>query len=216
MSNINSSASIIGTAGDPSNFPIRITARDGSLLSWVDENGFLGGNFKVGTGGSETPGGSNQQIQYNNNGVFGGIAVSSYNPDPTGPSINIADPNLVFEVLSGPAEQNGVIVTNAGVSVQAGESGSFLQFNADSDIDIQSNNGNLNLSTSGGSIEIFSTGEVLIGNSPTNPLAFYGSSAHSQQTITGITTTDLASLQAVVRGILTALANVGLIVDGTT
>lgn len=71
MSNINSSASIIGTAGDPSNFPIRITARDGSLLSWVDENGFLGGNFKVGTGGSGTPAGSSGDIQFNANGVFG-------------------------------------------------------------------------------------------------------------------------------------------------
>lgn len=113
------------------------------------------------------PGGASGQFQFNNAGAFGGIAESSY--DPAGPSIVIADPNLAFEILSGPAEQNGLIVSNAEVTVQAGESGSGLQFNADSDITIASFNGDFSLSSANGGIEVSNAGTVLLSSSATPP-----------------------------------------------
>lgn len=113
------------------------------------------------------PAGASGTLQFNNAGAFGGIAASSY--DSAGPSIVIADPNLAFEILSGPAEQNGLIVSSSEVTVQAGESGSGLQFNADSDIDIASFNGDFNLSSANGGIEISNAGTVILSSSATPP-----------------------------------------------
>lgn len=200
MSNINSSASIIGTAGDPSNFPIRITARDGSLLSWVDENGFLGGNFKVGTGGSGTPGGSNQQIQYNNNGVFDGLSAFTW--DGTNLIAVVPDPGQIA-FAAGPNTGNFIQIQNNGIVISAGETGSSLSVSADSGIAF----------TTPGPYNIQGDSINIVANS----MSFFNANTPiAQPTVTGSTTTDLTALQATARNLLTALANLGLIVDGTT
>jgi hypothetical protein len=120
-----------------------------------------------GGGGGGIPGGATSQLQYNNAGAFGGVAESTY--VPASHLLTIADPNLDFEVFSGPAEQNGIIVSDGGLTVQAGESGSFIQLNADSDIDVSSSNGDFNLSSANGGIEISNAGTVLLSSTASPP-----------------------------------------------
>lgn len=122
-------------------------------------------NLAFSSGG--IPGGATTQLQYNNAGAFGGIAESTYIPGSN--LLIIADPNLGFEVLSGPSEQNGIIVSNAEVTIQAGESGSGIQLNADSDITLSSGNGDFNLSSAGGGITVTNTGVVSLESSASPP-----------------------------------------------
>lgn len=48
------------------------TNHGGTVFGWIDSNGHLQGSLLVGTGGGGTPSGSDTDIQFNNNGVFGG------------------------------------------------------------------------------------------------------------------------------------------------
>lgn len=189
MSNINSSAPIIGTAGDPSNFPIRITARDGSLLSWVDENGFLGGNFRIGTGGSGTPGGSDTQIQFNNADAFAG--------DP-GFTWNTSTGSLNAQSLSGQSSINldGV---SENVSLTAAN---FITFSSVGVASIFSNT----------ELDLDATGPIQIGLQNSAQIGFFNTPAISKPTITGAK----AGNTALTLSLLAALVAFGLVADGTT
>lgn len=113
------------------------------------------------------PGGATTQLQYNNAGAFGGIAESTYIPGSN--LLIIADPNLGFEVLSGTNEQNGIIVSDAEVTIEAGESGSGIQLTADSDITLSSSNGDFSLSSAGGGVSVSNSGTVILNSTASPP-----------------------------------------------
>lgn len=53
---------------------LQLRLPNGTLVSWIDPNGFLGGNLAA---GGTTPGGTAGQLQGNNTGVFGGLPGST-------------------------------------------------------------------------------------------------------------------------------------------
>ena len=60
---------VINTTSDQD--ALQIKDVKGDILGWIDSSGTGQGNLASGGGGG-TPGGSNTQVQYNNNGSFGG------------------------------------------------------------------------------------------------------------------------------------------------
>jgi hypothetical protein len=59
---------------------LQLTMPGGGVVGWIDGAGLLSGSLNSGGGGSGTPGGSNTQIQFNDNGVFGADSELTWDP----------------------------------------------------------------------------------------------------------------------------------------
>src|SRR5580658_103912 len=99
-------------------------------------------------GGGGAPGGSDMQLQYNNGGEFGGIAESIY---VAGAGLNIGAPGCGIGLAGGPTEADDIAILAGSIEIQALESAATLAVEADSDIDVTSNNGGFNIAANRGS-----------------------------------------------------------------
>lgn len=55
---------------------LQLCVPGGEVIGWIDPSGTLSGSLASGGGG--TPGGSDGQIQFNDNGAFGGVSTANY------------------------------------------------------------------------------------------------------------------------------------------
>lgn len=192
---------------------LQISGRGGAVLGGITAGG---AGFGALAGGG-VPGGATTQLQYNNAGVFGGIGSATFDGAST---LIFSDPNLQFEVLSGPTQSNGFVISSTGVEIVGGEAGSFLQLEADSTVSITSDNSDVTFNADNGNISFAasritfastSATGIKIGGSSTDHIGFYGGIAIVKPTVTGS-----KGGNAALTSLMTALANLGLITDSTT
>lgn len=173
--------------------------------------------FNSSFAGGGSPGGVDTQLQYNNAGAFGGIAESTYSAG----SLTLSSTTFTFEVLSGAASLNGMVIAPSIIGIVAQQPGSQLELNSDSDLSITSDNGNVTFNANNGAvafagktITFASTGAngIKIGSASGDRVGFYGGTSIVKPTVTGAK----AGNTTVTLSILAALAALGLITDSTT
>jgi hypothetical protein len=242
---INQAFCNVEKGGDPSSFPLKVCDRKGNLLSWIDDQGFAGGNLKTGGGGSGTPGGPNMAIQFNDNGVLGGevgvfplpglawdknTGEMTFVGAPSGLQsfLGGADANAGFQV-DGTASPVNVLVVNdvTGGTIQI-SSNDHTGISAGNGIDIEASANNVSLTSDAAEIFVEAHGNVSI-TSDTASVQLRTSGGTQIEVgapstigffgaspVAKPTVTGSKGGNAALASLIAALASLGLIIDSTT
>lgn len=131
----NSSVAYANEAGvaDTANNALSLTANisnvsitgglDGYILQ-TDGSGNLSWTPQTGGGGGGTPGGANTQLQYNNNGSFGGISTTSFN----GTKLTLGETTNI-SILGG--NNKSLLQTDGSGNLSWADSGNIININLD-------------------------------------------------------------------------------------
>jgi hypothetical protein len=162
----------------------------------------------------QVPGGTDKQIQYNDNGTLAGVdnsvvekSTGAFIVGPAGGNQIIVQPgDQGAALLSGPSRFNAALVWNQGIELSAGEPGSQMFVAGSEGIEF--------FLYESGSMKHFGSGDnVTMEITLDDKLAFFGSAPVVKPVVTGNKNSDL---KLVVTSLLTALSALGLITDSTT
>lgn len=168
-------------------------------LDDVDYSGltYTGGKYILGSGGGGgTPGGSDTQLQYNNDGAFGGIASATTN----GTAVTFATDGLIANNLKAATSAGFLLESNSGTDVAlfGAGGGAGVTFYGGINID-----GQTRLATSLTGLAKLTSGVVSTATAGTdyeNPLTFSTGLTRSTNTITSDLSTGVSGGQTATGG----------------